>query len=947
MKAALLKGRADLISAVAERLDCSGNDYAENLVVFPGRRPAHFLRKAISLKHGMPFLPPRICSMDEFIDLICAGLPDASGRKIEPIDAVALLFELHCRAPRPLGRKGFLTLDSFFPIGLKLFRDLEELLIEQVSREAMQQADSLLLDGVPPASLERLQSVSWFYERFYDMIRERSFSTRSLRYCAAAVSYSTVLLPGFSRVILAGLFGLTAAEKGLFSRLGSDSRTCALFQDGPGMKDLLLSLDIEPELIGGDEGGPVFSLYKSPDTHGQTFGLKRELSRAAGTGALDERTVIVLPAADTLFPVLHHAIPTLDDRSFNISMGYPLARTPLFGFFSNLSRIILSMEGDRVYLPDYLTFVLHPYVKNILYQGRADVTRIIFHTLEDAMTAKRTRAFLTLRELEQDRKMLATVCSKVEQVLPGITAEQIESHLARIHDRLVRQFLSPGSLADFSQKTVAVIEYIYEESTAKLHPYFHPFAEAFADAMMDISRSLMKDLAFAETDGYFHFFRKYLATCRVPFPGAPLKGLQVLGLLETRNIAFDRVFILDMNEDVVPGTDREESFLPFKARKALNLPTYLDRDRMAAYHIHTLLGQAKEAHLFSVASSRKEKSRFVEEILWDMQRKDNEIRPDRYVKTVFYDVKLDSNVPSSLPKTPGAVELLRDFEYSASALDTYLTCQLQFYYRYLLRISGREGITGEIEKVDIGRFVHDLLHDFFADRTGRPLTVGDLDAGAMTVMIGKQFGRDYGAPATGSLYLLKKQITDHLVAFLKGYQAAVLDATPVEILELESDLQVTWNGYRLKGRLDRVELRGDALCIIDYKTQSNDGYLRIRHDRLDPDLRETWEDAIGSLQLPFYMLLLSEGRRIPVARIDPLFLLLGRVRLDREIESHLFREGDDRTADYAKLEQVMLGLLKEIIDPEMPFLAARDLKRACPLCDFRNICGTQWIVKKR
>lgn len=946
MKAYLFQGSADLAAEISSYLNCRDNDYSNSMVVFPGKRPAHFLRRHIAEKHGKAFIPPRTCSMDEFIDLLCAKQEET--RQIDTIDAAAILYDLHRKAPNPLGKSGFLSLDSFFPIALKLCRDLEELAIEGISIEDLKHVDGLLQEGIPPGSLERLQSISWFYQHFYQRLREQCLSTRSMRYCSAADAFDAASLSNFSQVVLAGFFALTTAEKALFRKLAMLENVSIFFQDGPGMQEMLASLEIESEVIRREERVPVVSLYQSPDTHGQTFGLNRVITGIEKSGEdLDEKTVIVLPSADTLFPLLHHGISAIPEDRFNISMGYPLNRTPIFGFFNNLSQMMLSMEGDRLYLPDYLKFVLHPYVKNILFRERADITRIVFHTLEDEMTENRTRSFLTLDEIEHDRKMLAGITKKALQVEPGITAEQVHDHLKTIHDRLIRRFLALSSFSDFGLKTTAVLEYIYENSTAKLHPYFHPFAEAFISAMQAISNSLMKDLAFDEPDSYFHFFRKYLGTCHVPFPGTPLKGLQVLGFLETRNLSFDRVLILDMNEDVMPATDRDESLLPFKARMALHLPTYLDRDRMTSYYVETLLRSCREAHLFFVENSRKEKSRFVEKLLWDMQKKVGEIRPDNYLQAVFYEVKLDSRKPAAIPKTAGVSDLLQSFEYSASSLDSYLNCQLQFYYRYVLRISEREGISGEIERTDIGRFVHDLLHDFFMDKQGRPLTAEDLSEDAMHTMISWKFRKEYGQNATGALYLLKMQILRHLRDFLKGYQAEVLHDGPIEILELESDLKITWNSFVLKGRLDRVEKRGDEVCIIDYKTQASDAYLRIRHDRLDPDDRTTWENAIGSLQLPLYLLLLSEARGIPPDQIRPLFLFLGRMRMDRDMETQLFKEGEPMLLQYEALQQVIFGLLREITNPELPFMPVQDLKAACPLCDFRNICGTQWIVKKR
>jgi len=96
------------------------------------------------------------------------------------------------------------------------------------------------------------------------------------------------------------------------------------FHDGPGMKEMLASLEVEPEIIDRGQQAPAVSLYQSPDIHGQTFALNRVISETVKAGdLLDEKTVIVLPSADTLFPVLHHGISTIPEDSFNISMGYP------------------------------------------------------------------------------------------------------------------------------------------------------------------------------------------------------------------------------------------------------------------------------------------------------------------------------------------------------------------------------------------------------------------------------------------------------------------------------------------------------------------------------------------------------------------------------------------------------------------------------------------------
>ena len=132
----------------------------------------------------------------------------------------------------------------------------------------------------------------------------------------------------------------------------------------------------------------------------------------------------------------------------------------------------------------------------------------------------------------------------------------------------------------------------------------------------------MKEIQFQEVASYFTLFKKYIMTSYTPFAGTPLRGVQVLGFLETRNLKFENVIFLDANESIIPDTTREDSFLPFKARQMLGLPTYLDREEIMFYMFDTLIRGAKASHLFYVENDEKEKSRFVERFLWERQKKE-------------------------------------------------------------------------------------------------------------------------------------------------------------------------------------------------------------------------------------------------------------------------------------------------------------------------------------
>jgi len=944
----IIKPGQNLIEEIIPHLESSGRDYSSNLVVFPGKRPSHFLRKALAQKIKGSFIPPVIFSMDEFVDHMYESLQ--TKKKIETIDAVVILYELHKKTLKPLGGEAFLSPDKFLPVGLKIYRDLEELTIENVQPARVKQIEPLTGEVIPEQTLARLQSLSYFYENFYKAIEEKGLSTRSVRYREVSKTIDEYGLSLYGQVIFAGFFALTKSEKTLFRKLLQKENSLFIFQNATGLKEKLDDLDIVTDRMEANPVEPVMHFYSSPDTHGQVYALSKVISSRPGlkqgdkAGVFNETIAVVLPSSETLFPLLRQGLPMLDEDSYNISIGYPLHRTPIFGFLNNLMELVLSMDNDRVYIPAYLNFVLHPYTKNIYCSGSAEITRIIFHAIEKKLTEYRTKTFATLSEIEEDEDIISHVFDRMPEGVRELSKRGIREHLKAVHDNTIGKFLSFENIEDFSGRCTELLTYIFNNSTARQHPLFFPFSESFLKAMETVSRSLMKDYVFTETNSYFTFFRRYIMNEHTPFEGTPLRGLQILGFLETRNIKFDTVYILDLNEDTIPDTRKEDTLLPLKARQILGLPTYLDRDKLSAYYFETLLKGAKEAHLFFIENDKKERSRFVERALWEKQKKDRTTDAKKYLQFVQYKIRLDNPVPGEITKSGRATEFLENFQYSATALDTYLACQLKFYYTYVLRLDKKEEISGDIERVDIGKFVHRSLAEYFRKRRNRPLKESDIDIKEMDILLDKMFRDEYGNNPAGSLYLLKHQIKNHLRDFLQKYYIPAIRKQPVTLLDIEKDIHITANSFKLRGRLDSIEKRGAKTYIIDYKTGSNPSPLRINPDKLVWDNRESWGEAIGSLQLPFYLLLYSRKTNTKIRDLNGLFLLLGRSFISDEIELPLFEDGNGEEI-YGLLESVIFGLLKEIVDHDHPFNPSSDKKSSCPLCNFRYICGTQWVVK--
>jgi len=256
MSLTLLPARADMIDEVARRVEACA-DPSRATVVFPGKRPAHFLRQRLARARGAGFIPPRIASMDELVDLLfeARGAREGTVRpRAEPIDAVAILYEIQTAADAPLGGSAFMTLDAFFPLGLRIQGDLEDLLIAGVTPAQVAGVQPLVEEEVPLAARRRLRALSEFYEKFYPELERRSLSSRSSRYVSVSRTLERTDIPGEGPFIVAGFYALTPAERAILRRAAAWRDTQMLFQDGPGIRERIREALPDPRI---EEAAPA------------------------------------------------------------------------------------------------------------------------------------------------------------------------------------------------------------------------------------------------------------------------------------------------------------------------------------------------------------------------------------------------------------------------------------------------------------------------------------------------------------------------------------------------------------------------------------------------------------------------------------------------------------------------------------------------------------------
>ncbi|MCX7793305.1 MAG: PD-(D/E)XK nuclease family protein [Thermodesulfovibrionales bacterium] len=934
----ILNPEEDIIEKVFSLLiKEEGNDYSKNLIVFPGKRPAHYLRKLIAEKEGKAFIPPSIFSIDEFVNFIFNKTSDS--REIHKIDALGILYGICLK--KDFLQPQFRELDTFYNFGERVFRALEELYIENISVERIRSLETLI--EIPQKSADHLRFLSEVYSEFYKELVKQKLSTRSLRYRTLAETDVLIGIEHFKSIILAGFFAFTWSEKEIIKKLlrQASGRITLIFHDGEDLERSIESIGLKPELRGYLRTGPLniktsINLYSIPDLHGEV--------KLAGTllkdKKIDEKTVIVLPEPETLFPLLRHGIPFLKEEEYNISMGYPVTRTPLYGFFLNLFELVTSMDKNLLYVPDYLKFMLHPYTKNIQFKGSAELNRITIHYIEDLFHKGAFTPFTDLDELEE--KISKMVYEEIISQTPLVDfgPEDIKNQLRNIHDKTIRKFLMIENIGDFAKKCIDVIDTVYKESTAKLHPLFYPYTEAFVKEFKKVSLSEMRNFSFKNRESYFNFFKKIMSSIHIPFEGTPLRGLQILGFLETRNIKFKRIFFLDLNEGVFPDLT-DDTILPYPVRKALNLPTYQERERLLYYYFKNLLSGAEEVSLFYLKNKDLERSRFIEKIIWEGEKVNIKNWEDE--KTINYKIDLRTPIPHEIEKTEEILSIIETLSFNASSLENYLSCGLRFYYSDILQLSNRKNIAEDPERKDTGFLVHDALHKFFEKRLGEticsPLSADLQELKEIEDIVIDIFTQRYGY-ISGRIYLMMKQIIRRLREFIP-FTFSLFNGK--EIVAVEDKIEEWLFNAPLNGRIDLVLKEDSEFTIIDYKISSKNDNLKIIFDKLNPEDRSTWYKAIKSLQIPFYMILYSTKYRISVNDINGYYLLLGKSSLDGDSKYGPF--SSDKIKEYEIMSNIIRSLIDEIKDPNTPFMPPMKLKDECPYCDYKPLCGTEWVKR--
>ncbi|MDO5484667.1 MAG: PD-(D/E)XK nuclease family protein, partial [Desulfovibrionaceae bacterium] len=436
-------------------------------------------------------------------------------------------------------------------------------------------------------------------------------------------------------------------------------------------------------------------------------------------------TAVVLTSNGLLMPVLHH----LPAKDVNISMGYPLARSPLNRLLDSLLQMQLkcSQEGFH-YWRDALQALRHPYLTRLTVEDEQG------HTYPLRGALRKLESLIRSRGRYVDMAALGQECAaSLEEPLRGLFLNCL--------DVMVHQPAMARTTAAMAVCLTDICEFLLRYG-GEMWRQFPLDAEAMFRLMRHVTpilrTTLLAEIPFPPAELHT-IVREILAQERVPFEADPLTGLQVLGMLETRLLHFDRVLILDATDDNLPGNPSQDPLMPDSLRLVLGLPDARRRERTMAHTLYRLCAGAREVHFFwqegvsrsALFDGKKSRSRFVEELIWqEEQRRGALLKPGegplQATQCVVNSFTVEAKSIARTPALDKAIRTLLQKPLSASRLDVYLQCPLAFALRYLCRINAPQEVCEGDDPAAVGICLHDTLRLLYEPWIHREVHRGDI-----------------------------------------------------------------------------------------------------------------------------------------------------------------------------------------------------------------------------
>jgi CRISPR/Cas system-associated exonuclease Cas4 (RecB family) len=977
------------LQEVAEQVHQSNPKLEEVTIVFPNRRAALYFRKYLSGLLIKPAFAPDIISIEDFISGFSAlKIPDK-------LVLISILFDAYQKVMDSSGDadgESAPRFEQFFFWGEMLLRDFDEadkylIPADQLFRDLTNQKElDAAFDFLTEEQQEFLKRFWGNFDvnqsankrRFLNVWRRlgdvyNQFRTDLL---ALGLAYEGMLhriaaetlgpqpdkpMRAREAIIFAGFNALTVAEEKIIcyfvqhhaakvfwdidayyvnNVVQEAGKFVREYQEHPVLGKTFPN-DIPAHFQEKVSSQKEVQLFGAAQPIGQAKLMAHVLEQAILKGMKPEETVIVLADESLLTPVLHGISGAV--QTLNVTMGFPLSSTPLFNFIELVIDLQITRRDGHFNHRPVLGLLGHPYVV----------------AANPASASAKRKDILRDNWVNIPASYLATEVPLHRIIFQEVTVASGSIGMALVqHLRgIVREVGSLTSISAFDR------EYAFH-----FLKFFNLLESVLAERI-----SLVEDGDHAADAGrpdvqgiksFLRMFRQLVRMQKIPFSGEPLRGLQVMGVLETRNLDFKNVFLVSLNEGAFPAAGNKGSYIPHNIRKAYGLPTAEHQDAMYAYLFYRLLQRAENIFLFYNSETdvlgQGEMSRYLQQLLFEsglnIQRKvlHNPIQP-RAIAPVL--VRKDQEVMKVLMKLNEGNAYFRGI--SPSALNSYIECRLQFYFRHIAKVREPSQVEEELDARVLGNFVHQVMEEFYRSMANRKANARvekvDFKNAQLDIdrLVDQVFVTAYHLnPEKKVEYAGQRLVVREIVRRFAGRILEIDEAyTPftIEALEMEGltyavKIDLTPHTVILGGKIDRVDSKDGVLRIIDYKTGKDELGFESIASLFSRDGKRNKAAFQTLLYALMYVRSLTansddQGSVNGVRRVVP--GLINRMSLfDHDFEFGLKvgkTQVDDVRDMFPEFEERLKILLGELYDPNHPF-DQTDNAATCKLCAYSEIC---------
>lgn len=629
-------------------------------------------------------------------------------------------------------------------------------------------------------------------------------------------------------------------------------------------------------------------LIQVPSTTGEAHEVWRVLNDMFPKGETHEpltRTAVVLPDERMLLPILN-CLPEQIDK-VNVTMGYPLRATPAYALVGLLRQLLQRRTEAGYYHRDVVDVLNHRFVR----QYAQEASRKLLQQIEaQNLIYVPSEAFAGDELLETifvNPKQQSHTIDYLRDILRQVSDDPTEE-LFTIHTALnqIEQTLRIYPVAVKAQELFLLIELLLDDRT-------------------------------------------------IPYAGEPLEGLQIMGVLETRALDFDRLIITGFNDDLYPGNSTGHSFIPYTLRRGFGLPTPERQDAIFAYNFYRMFSYAKEVVFICNADTENhgEPSRYLSQLQYQygMKIRRETVMPDSTTTAT-------GKEPLTIVKDETVMQQLDRFldpqgrrGVSASALNNYMRCPALFYWQHVAGLKPPKPVTEETDAMTFGTVFHGIMERLYKPFEGKEISEDTI--AKMQSTLADEWDSmpelDDVRDDVLAMTVIRRYVEEQLARDRQRVPFRYLHSEQNchAVLTLDSGRQV-----RLTGKIDRVEEKDGEIRLADYKTGSADTAFESVESLFDANNKNRNHYA---LQTILYTLLYPNSEGKPVvphiyalrrdASEDTAVMQKGKERFDLSETEQPFREG-------------LKKLIEEILSPEKPFVAKTEGFKQCDNCDFYSLC---------